>query len=452
MLEDAAAAGEDGELRDADALSDSVHRARSARARHDRGQRRRSAGARGRASARTTRSRAGVGAISSAADPPELAAAGRGDARGQRAFASHLDTATTPDRGRLAAAFATARELAATSRCGSTSRSRSARSSLMALLSWRIIRRTVRSLHAVSIGRRAARARRVRRRDRASSRATRSAISRARRTAPRADCASIASESDREAWVKTGVAELGDRIAGELDPRTLGRKAMRVSARVHRRDARPRSMSATTSRAALVDVASADEVRVVATTIGVPLPHEDRAMGVLELDMAGVADARGDRSRQPRARLDRDRAARRRVARPRARDARRDPASGDGRRDREQGARGVQLLGVARPARAAARDRRASARRSSRTRPRTCRAQGAGLPAADPRRRAADGRADRRPARGCRASVAASSSASPSTCRRSSPTIVAELARDAPERTVEVVDPAGRRRRAPIRG
>ena len=71
--------------------------------------------------------------------------------RAQLAFAAHLDAATRPDRRRLADAFETARDSQNEALwidivvAGGVLL-------LMALLSWRIIRRTVRSLHALSAG------------------------------------------------------------------------------------------------------------------------------------------------------------------------------------------------------------------------------------------------------------------------------------------------------------
>src|SRR6185295_1363996 len=71
--------------------------------------------------------------------------------RAREAFKSDLDLATAPDRRRLAAAFATARSSQQDALRIEIAVATGALL-LMALLSWRIIRRTVASLLAVSVG------------------------------------------------------------------------------------------------------------------------------------------------------------------------------------------------------------------------------------------------------------------------------------------------------------
>ena len=87
------------------------------------------------------------------AGTPAAQLAGRAEdmASAQRAVAAALDRATSPDRERLAAAFHTARASQALSLRIDIAVAAGALA-LMGLLSWRLIRRTVRSLHAVSQG------------------------------------------------------------------------------------------------------------------------------------------------------------------------------------------------------------------------------------------------------------------------------------------------------------
>ena len=98
-----------------------------------------------------TRARALSAALIAGTPAAQLAGQIEGMRAAQQAFRQRLDTAASPDRSRLEAAFATAR---------ASQREAlwidivvaSAALTIMGLLSWRLIRRTVRSLHAVSEG------------------------------------------------------------------------------------------------------------------------------------------------------------------------------------------------------------------------------------------------------------------------------------------------------------
>jgi signal transduction histidine kinase len=144
--------------------------------------------------------------------------------RAQREFSVDLDAATSPNRARLAAAFATARNSQTTSLQIDIVVA-SIALLLMALISWRIIRRTIKSLHAVAEG------------------VERLALGdfghpidvpggdefgdlgrEANRTAQR--LREYREQSDRENWIKSGIAELAERTAGEQSPEALAKNAM----------------------------------------------------------------------------------------------------------------------------------------------------------------------------------------------------------------------------------
>jgi signal transduction histidine kinase/HAMP domain-containing protein len=142
----------------------------------------------------------------------------------QAAFAAELDLATTPDRRRLTSAFRRARESQATAITIDIAVA-IAVLALMALLSWRLIRRTVRSLHEVSLGvERLARGDFDREIAVPGGDEISALADQANRTALR--LREYREQSERDDWIKNGLAELGVAIAGELEPVGLARKAM----------------------------------------------------------------------------------------------------------------------------------------------------------------------------------------------------------------------------------
>lgn len=215
----------------------------------------------------------------------------------QRTFAPQLDAATSPNRERLAAAFATAR----------ASQDAALRIDivvagiallLMALISWRIIRHTVSSLQAVSRGvERLARGEFSQPIDIPEGDELGDLAREANRTANR--LREYREASDRETWVKTALAELANRIAGELAPGTLCEEAKQYLA----------NYLGTTFAACLVDEATLEkhgsgakrgaetaiEVRPStkpAFEVTVPLVHEARVLGILVLGLDETPDAR----------------------------------------------------------------------------------------------------------------------------------------------------------------
>lgn len=242
----------------------------------------------------------------------------------QRELVRQLGVATSPNRQRLEAAFAAARQSQQTAlrmhilvACVAFA--------VMVLLSWRIIRGMVTSLQAVSEG---------------MERLARGDFSRPIEVPPGDEIADLAREanrtatrlqeyrqaSDREAWIKTGMAELGDQIAGELPLATLGRNAMTHlaayvgahAAAIFSGDeqgtfkllaatdsAGTESLPGTFQRedtSPLAEVVRTSEVRVTAAAslaladiplaIAVPLVHEESVLGVLLLGVRDEPDSR----------------------------------------------------------------------------------------------------------------------------------------------------------------
>lgn len=199
----------------------------------------------------------------------------------QRTFASHLDLATSPDRRRLAAAFSTAR---ATQRTSLQIDILVASIALLAMtvLSLRISRRTVRSLRAVADGvERLARGEFGQEIEVTSDDELGDLAREANRTAVR--LREYREQADREDWIKTGLGELAERIAGELDPDRLADKAMQYLADyVGARDAAVRAAeerSTTDDPGTRVVVRPRDDAQVIL----VPLVHAGRVLRVLEL-------------------------------------------------------------------------------------------------------------------------------------------------------------------------
>ena len=147
----------------------------------------------------------------------------------QQRFASHLDAGTTPDRMRLAAAFESARAAHRAAVLVNLSVAGVA-FVLMLLLSWWIVRGTVRSLREVSSG---------------VERLAGGDFSQEIMVAARDEFGDLAREANRTAgrlreyrelvahedWVKTGTGGLAGQIAGELSSPELGRHALTYLAR-----------------------------------------------------------------------------------------------------------------------------------------------------------------------------------------------------------------------------
>lgn len=144
--------------------------------------------------------------------------------RAQREFALELDAATSPNRAKLAAAFAAARESQTTSlRIDIVVASIALL--LMGVMSWRIIRRTIRSLRAVSEGvERLAHGELGQPIDVPGGDEFGDLAHEANRTAQR--LREYREQHEREAWIKSGIAELAERTAGEQSLDTLGKNAM----------------------------------------------------------------------------------------------------------------------------------------------------------------------------------------------------------------------------------
>jgi signal transduction histidine kinase/CheY-like chemotaxis protein/HAMP domain-containing protein len=148
----------------------------------------------------------------------------------QAQAAARLDAATTPDRPRLAKAFASARR---TQRISAVVELSVAVLALvvMLLLSWAIVRRATGSLRGLSEG---------------MERLARGDFSQEIHVVTRDEFGDVADQgnqaarrlreyrdqSEREDWIKTGIAGLATEIAGHGDPRTLARQAMAYLARL----------------------------------------------------------------------------------------------------------------------------------------------------------------------------------------------------------------------------
>jgi signal transduction histidine kinase len=220
----------------------------------------------------------------------------------QQTFGAHLDAATSPDRRRLADAFSTARASLKTSLAINVAVACFALAA-MALLSWQLTRRTVRSLQAVSDGvDRLARGEFGQEIDVPGGDELGELAREANRTARR--LRAYREQAEQEDWIKTGVSELHEHIAGELAPVVLAGKAMQYVARyvgtnaaaVHTvaEDGSLRRLEALGSDAAVLHLSPANaaaledsSVRVERAggrhVIIVPLLHERELMGALEL-------------------------------------------------------------------------------------------------------------------------------------------------------------------------
>ena len=280
-LEEAAAAGEESKIRDADGLRDELLR-------------------RLRAGAHTIATNGGDAAalsvelalyygparelalaLARGTPPGQLATQIETMHRAQLAFTSHLDAATAPNHERLAAAFESARASQRTSllidigvAIGTLL--------VMTLLSWWIIRSTVRSVQAVSEGveRIAAgtfdREIVVESTDEIGDLATE-----ANRTAAR--LRDYREHIERENWIATGVGELSTSIAGELALDVVATKALAYL--VTYTGAQAGTLHATDDRGARRLVASQGTLDG-GERLQVALPHGERVMGELVLDLA----------------------------------------------------------------------------------------------------------------------------------------------------------------------
>jgi signal transduction histidine kinase/DNA-binding response OmpR family regulator len=248
----------------------------------------------------------------------------------QARCAARLDASTTPDRRRLAEAFASARR---TQRISAIIEVSVAALTLlvMLLLSWAIVRRATGSLRGLSLG---------------MERLARGDFSQEILVDTRDEFGDVADqgnqtarrlreyrdESEREDWVKTGIAGLAAEIAGHVDPRSLARQAMAYLARTMGADVAVVYLGSPGGRfrleasqgadlpgppaefrlgeTQLGQAAEDDEVRVLTTggdehtrirtavtaappaaVVIVPVVHEGRGLAVLELAFASAPPA-----------------------------------------------------------------------------------------------------------------------------------------------------------------
>ena len=292
-LEDAASAGEEGKIKDADALRDEFLK-------------------RLRAGERTLADNGGDPAALSvelalyygpardvslalARGTPGEQLSGQIETmnRSQRAFVSHLDAATAPNHERLAAAFESAR---ASQRASLRVDIAVALGALlvMTLLSWWIIRTTVRSVHAVTEGvERLAAGTFDKEIVVASTDEIGDLASEANRTALR--LREYREQIEQQHWISTGVAELADAIAGELEVDVLAKKAL--SYLVTYVGATAGTIHATDERGAQRLVASVGTLGVGpggSETLKATLPHGERVMGVLVLELPAPSVRAGE--------------------------------------------------------------------------------------------------------------------------------------------------------------
>ena len=215
-----------------------------------------------------------------------------------------LDAHTSPNRTKLAAAFTSARGAQETLlrieiivACLAVL--------LMAVLSWRTIRSMIRSLAAVSSGvERLARGEFAQEIDVPPGDEIADLAREANRTAAR--LRTYREQSEREVWIKNGVAELGDAIAGELAVPVLAGRAMvqladyvgATSAAIsvgetvvgHRLERVPATLPHDGAVRVLAD--DARVLRVTPSEIVTPLIHLDTTFGVLVLAVPADPDAR----------------------------------------------------------------------------------------------------------------------------------------------------------------
>jgi len=199
--------------------------------------------------------------------------------RAQRAFAAHLDAAVAPDRTRITAAFQHARAQQRASLWIDIAVAVGALV-VMSLLSWGIIRTTVRSVHAVKAGVERLAAGTfdheivVESTDELGDLATE-----ANRTASR--LREYREQADQQRWIASGAAGLADAIAGEHALEVVADKALAQLADY---------VGATAGAIRALDFDGSSRVLAargaVAAPLAVTLPHGERVMGTLELEVA----------------------------------------------------------------------------------------------------------------------------------------------------------------------
>jgi signal transduction histidine kinase len=321
-LEDAASAAEDAKLAEADALADELR-------------------VRLLADARTivlnggdpqrlladfesyyARARSLSAALIASDSPDDLAPQIEAMRQAQVAFAARLDQATSPDRERLVAAFRGARATQTQSLWIDIVVAAAALA-LMVALSWRIIRRTVGALAAVSVGvERMAQGDFGHRIEFAAGDELGDLVRQANDTARKLH--EYRERLERAAWIETGLTELAEHTGGELDPAALADKAVRqLAGYLPARAAAAYALDDDSGLAPLArfaaggdgsaelappalaadDVAAAVDVRaddpaVASQAIAgghrvvVPLVHDGRAIGAVALVLAEAPSAR----------------------------------------------------------------------------------------------------------------------------------------------------------------
>ena len=227
-----------------------------------------------------TSARAVTAAIVGGTPPAQLATQADAMTRAGRAFYDHLDKASSPDHQRLADAFASARSSLDASLLTDVVIAIGVLAVMGALSYW-IIRRTVRSLHEVSLGVERLAGGDFDREIPVLDGAELGDLARqANQTAAR--LREYRERTERDDWIKSGVAELSEAIAGELDAATLADRARAYLARY--------------TGAARATVALGDgpaEVQTNGPELIVPFVHDDETLGVMTL---GFADAPAERA------------------------------------------------------------------------------------------------------------------------------------------------------------
>jgi signal transduction histidine kinase/HAMP domain-containing protein len=288
-LEDAATAGEESNIRDADALRDDFLRRLRAGEREivDNG---------GDPAALSVELALYYGpardvslALARGTPNGQLASQIETMQRARLAFASHLDAATAPNHERLAAAFEEARASQRTSLQIDIAVAFGALL-VMALLSWWIIRTTVRSVHAVTAGvERLAAGTFDQEIVVESTDEIGDLASEANRTASR--LREYREQIEQQNWISTGVAELADAIAGELELHVVAKKALSylvtyvgaTAGTIHVSDERG-------TQHLVASVATLGGGEIVKAT----LPHGERVMGVLVLELPAPSARAGE--------------------------------------------------------------------------------------------------------------------------------------------------------------
>ncbi|HVV87288.1 MAG TPA: ATP-binding protein [Kofleriaceae bacterium] len=231
-------------------------------------------------------------ALTAGASPDELAPGIDDVHAAQARFAATLEHATSPDRDRLTASFRRARDTQNESLWIAIIVAAVALA-LMFALSWRLIRRTVGALGAVTVGvERMARGDFSQRIEYPPGDELGDLARQANRTA--AELHEYRDRVEREAWIKTGLTELADEIAGELDPAALAAKAIEHLTRyLGARGGATRAIDDAGAGADDgVDPGVHVERRDGRHVVVVPLVHHDRVGALLELTTDDAPDDR----------------------------------------------------------------------------------------------------------------------------------------------------------------